>query len=546
MPNLSVRNLGGTGIISDIRPSDLPPNVFSAGVNVRFENGTVSRGPIAREVFNLTAYDTTFIPGFLFAVPQPAGGPETLITVSTDYTKFYAESGSTFSNVTPSTIVSGSRDLPVTSSFLGGVTYVNHRSNVPFQFRPSDTKFNPLSNWDPTWRCQVLRAYKDMMVAFNVTKGSQAYPSMVKWSDYTQFGSPPPSWDATLTTNSAGENILNQMRGGIVDACALRDTMMIYGSDEVWAMNFVGGNYVFDFRKRFDDVGVIAANCIIEVDGQHYVFGRNDIIVHDGASKQSIVHGKDKDFIFGGIIRDLQYLCFVSHNPRLNEIHFCYPGNDRLAGFPNPTLGCNRAAVYNYRRDTWSFYDLPNVTSSCLGIVATGLTYDASDPTPYNKIGGTYQDGSSDSESHQLFTSLLDSSLGITANRIIGMDLMFSGRLSKPMVPELLKDAFLERIGVDLDESGAPMSSYKSLLKMYPALSAEGGDGSGITFQYGSCDVPGAYPTWGDLHPFNPNTNYQIDSRSAGRYLAHRLTVTGLTDFAYSGFDVNISVRGKR
>ena len=61
MPNFPVRNLGGAGVISDVFPCDLPPNVFSAGVNVRFDNGGVSRGPVMREVNDLTAYDAAYL-----------------------------------------------------------------------------------------------------------------------------------------------------------------------------------------------------------------------------------------------------------------------------------------------------------------------------------------------------------------------------------------------------------------------------------------------------------------------------------------------------
>src|SRR3546814_5192092 len=65
---------------------------------------------------------------------------------------------------------------------------------------------------------------------------------------------------------------------------------------------------------------------------------------------------------------DLAWLAFVSHDPRLNEIHFCYHSGDRFARFQSGE-GCNRAAVYNYRLDNWTFYDLPNVTSGCLSTV---------------------------------------------------------------------------------------------------------------------------------------------------------------------------------
>lgn len=545
MTSLPVRNLGGGGIITDIHPYDLPTNVFSAGVNVRFENGTVSRGPVPYDITDFTADHPTFQPAYIFSIPSIASGAEAIISVSSDYGTVLSVIGNTVTNVTPTGVTVGDTQEPYTHDFLGNIAYLNRRSNVPFYKSSATSTFTALPAWDSSWRCTVLRAYKDFLIALNVKKGAVEYPQMIKWSDFVQVGSPPPSWDETLTTNSAGENILNQMRGSIVDGHVLRDTFFIYGENEVWAMNYVGGNFIFDFRKRFDDVGVINANCVVEIDGKHYVFDRNDIIVHDGASKQSIVHGKVKDFIFGGLLRDLKHLCFVAHSPKLNEIHFVYPSQDRMIGFPEPTTGCNRIAAYNYRRDTWTFYDVPNVTSSTYSVVSSGITYEDTAPTPYTEMGGTYSGSDMETERHQMFASRKDTASGISASRIIGFDLLSSGLLARPVLAALVRDAVAERVGIDLDESGVGLSSYKSMLKIYPQVSLKG-EGSTVEFQFGSNDVPVAAPNWDSKQAFDPTTNYQLDVRRAGRYLAHRLWHSGTSDFSYSGFDAKITVRGRR
>lgn len=545
MPTFPVRNLGAAGIVADINAYDLPPNVLSSGVNIRFDSGRVSRAPVFREVFDLTAEDAAFTPGYLFPVPPAAAGdPESIVTVSRDYSTFYQIIGSTASDVTPpSGLVTGDNVFPFTHAFLGGVSYVNRYSSVPFSKTALDATFVALPNWDAAWTCGVLRPYKDFLVALNVTKSSVEYPQMVKWSDITQFGDVPPSWDHTLTTNSAGENVLNQMQGRIVDGCVLRDTFMIYAENEVWAMNYIGGDFIFDIRKTFDDVGAINTNCVVEVDGRHYVFDRTDIIVHDGSSKDSIIHGKDRDFVFQALDYDQAHLCFVSHNPKLSEIHFCYASNDSLTGFLPSTEGCNRAAVFNYRNGTWTFYDLPNVTFGCNSVVTSALTYDSSDPYTYEGMGGSYADGSSDKERHHLFASAINTGDGITASRIVGFDLVTGGRLARPVVTELLKDAYAERTGIDLDETGAALASYKSIQKVYPQANFEEGT---LTFQYGASDLYAVEPSWSAEQSFVPTSNYQVDVRSAGRYLAHRFRYSGYGDFNYSGFDVLMTIRGRR
>src|SRR3546814_10374 len=121
---------------------------------------------------------------------------------------------------------------------------------------------------------------------------------MVKWSDLTGFGAVPASWDHTSPSNSAGENIINEMKVEIIDGLSLRDSFIIYAKNEVWTMDYIGGNYLFRWRKIYDKVGILNQNCVVQVDGLHYVFDKDDIYLHDGASKKSIIHGKDKDFVF--------------------------------------------------------------------------------------------------------------------------------------------------------------------------------------------------------------------------------------------------------
>lgn len=208
MPNFPVRNLGGAGVISDIHPYDLPPNAFSAGVNVRFENGKISRAPTLLTVHEFS--DDTFAPSFMFQIPAIGSLVDSLVCVNSDVTQLTQVTGSTEADVThpsasPVTLIGS-----MTATFLGSVTYLNNNAMVPLYKRTTDSTFAELPGWDPEWRCKSLRAYKDFLVALNVTKDGVEYPSMVKWPDITPFGDAPGSWDSTLTTNSAGENILTK------------------------------------------------------------------------------------------------------------------------------------------------------------------------------------------------------------------------------------------------------------------------------------------------------------------------------------------------
>lgn len=542
--NLSLRELGTVGIVSDVHPYDLPTPALSAGINIRFDQQKISRAPVHRLLYEFGGAEASFKPAFFFSIPAVASGVEQLVSVSSDYSKIYSVNGAAITDVTHTGATPNDTGEPFTSCILGDVTYLNRRSFVPLKMAQSDAQFVALPNWDATWRAGVLRSYKSFLVALNVLKGATEYPALVKWSDATLYNQVPDSWDPADTTKLAGENTLTDMRGTILDGLGLRDSFIIYGENEVWAMDYVGGTFIFDFRKRFDDVGILNTNCVVEVDGLHYVFDNFDFYTHDGTSKQSIAHARVKNFVFGGLIKDLKNRAFVAHNPILNEVMFCYPSRDRFTKYL-PSTGCNRAAVYNYRNDTWTYYDLPNVTASTLATLTTGQTWDSTTPTPWTTMGGTWNGQDDSQERHVMFSGIAESLAGLTASRLYGLDLIDGGRLTLPVELEALQPAQGERIGVDLDENGTPLRSYKCLLHVFPQLSLSA-DGTDIEFSFGANDTVGVDPTWTPYQSFDPETMDKLDMRVSGKYLGWRFKLTGPGDFGLSGFDTTVSVRGQR
>nr|WP_131588854.1 hypothetical protein [Sphingomonas melonis] len=103
MPTIPVRGLGSAGIVTDAHPSDIEDlGTFTAGVNVRFRNGRVSRGAVARTVHTLG-----FEPGHVLAVPPTSGGYDEIIMVAADFGKMYRKNGETLEDVTPADQVAG-------------------------------------------------------------------------------------------------------------------------------------------------------------------------------------------------------------------------------------------------------------------------------------------------------------------------------------------------------------------------------------------------------------------------------------------------------
>lgn len=541
MSTFPVRRLGATGIITDSSPYDIEDAaVFTSGVNVRFRNGRVSRGPVFRTISALA-----FEPGHATSIPATALGSEQVIIVSHDFAKVNRLNGSNLEDVTPASGMSGSGDtVPITSTVLGGVSYINCDVDAPISMAPNESVYQSLPNWPDGYRCKVLRAYKDQLLALGVTKAGVLYPTMVKWSDLTGYGSVPADWATDSTTNSAGENIVNEMQHAIVDGVSLRNSFILYCTDSVWQMDYVGGDLIYDFTQLFKDRGIINANCAIEAGGQHFVFDKTDIYVHDGVTPRSIADTKVREYIYNSLDTARSYLCFVDHDARLSEIRFCYPSADGLTGFVNATTGCNRAAVYNYANGTWSFDDLPNVTSSTRAALISGDDWDTNPDVTWDQSQGLFLTTTGDLNRHALFVGRPDATMGLTAPRLYGYDLLKGGLMTALIEPEALKPAFVQRVGLDLDSLGKNLTQYTHLQAIWPQASIE--NPSDASWQFGANDLVNVEPTWSDPAVFDPAVEGKIDINESGKYLAWRFSCKGIGDFALSGFDVQIVIRGRR
>jgi len=539
MPLLPIRNLGAAGVITDVDPFNLPYAAFTKAKNVRFTEGNVERAPIFRTAYEWST-SATEVPVFVYGLTNP-GTFDTVLIVNQDFDVFEFANG----NVT--TVHSDSQSsstAPVTGTTLASVEYLNRPSRIPIARTPAASNFSDLANWDSTWRTRSLRSFGDFMLALNLTEGSTSYPNRIRFSDITLANNVPGSWDATDTTKSAGFNDLVQLRTPIVDGATLGSNFLIYSSDQVWLMEFVGGTFIFNFRKVFDDAGVISQNCILEVEGKHYVFDRDDIYVNDGITRQSICDNRVRDYIFDGLDMSLSERCFVLHVSSLEEIYFCYHSGDDLSVYGDVS-GCNRAAVYNYRSDTWSFVDLPNVTAGALANLDAVETY-ASASANYNTTGGTFHSQESKFTSYPVFTSMKDTSEGITRPRLLGLDLVNSGNLNLPETTEVSQSVYLERTGIDLDqEAQLPLSSYKVINRIYPQISTPSTD-KFFDFTFGAADLPPAAPSYEAAVTFDSSTQYKVDTRMAGRYLSYKMETSETKDFTLSGMDVDIVPTGRR
>ena len=432
-----------------------------------------------------------------------------------------------------------------TSCHLGGLTYINREDRVPWFWEPTEVILQNLTNWDSNWRAKILRSYNDALIAFNLTESGTEYPTKIRTSDITEFGVVPTTWDETDLTNSATANILAELKGEIIEAQSLGPSMIIYTQQETWLMQADGSDAIYAYRRLFNDQGAMSANCAYELEGKHYVFGYKDIWVHDGVGKESICNSRVRKKVFTNLDFSVSHYCYVQDNPVLNELYFCYrDGSVPDANFSS-VAGCNMAAVYNYKANTWSFTTLPNTFSGTQLVVGNPLAYEDTSET-YDSLSVSYFNLAEESKRAPIMIGDEDDDFSLSA-RIYGVDmdgdqsiLAFATDSNATLNWELYKE------GCDLDELDLDLRGYKNIVAIYPQAELAD-DEMQIEFAFGSSDKFGQLAEYVDYMTYNNTDEYKLDYKSGGRYLSFkgRGVDGGRKYFRISGFDFDVEITGE-
>lgn len=535
-----VRDIAKYGIIADCDPYTLPVGAWTGGVNVRFRNKKITRGPVWRNV--LTPQDNArFVVGF----SPTAGNDQSYLGYLNG--RLYLTSPSAQTNYSIAGYVDNNAEAPWSSAHVGDLLYVNREDRVPWYLPAGTSQFAAIPGWTSTNRAHIIRASNSALIAFNVTEGATNYPTMVRTSSFAVAGTPPSSWDYTIPSNNSTRNILADMEGSIVDAQTLHNDVYIYGSNETWLMAFIGGTQLWAYRKVFDNRGAINANCSIEVNGRHYVFGQDDVWTHDGTTPESIADGRVRELIFGSIDMSQSNRCFVTHNAALKEIHFCYVSGDALVSFPGYSVsgqaGCNRQAVYNYAQDHWTFDDVPYCYSASKCNIDIVLTY-ATIGTTFATQGGTYQDQANSAKKVLVYVGDANAAAGLSKN-LYAFDQYGTGSIAPyPVDTVATKRMYLEHSGIDLTSLEKDLSDMLVVSSLYPQGRVDT-NAQPVSFVVGGADYYTTTATLSDPQTWDGASLYKLDFNMPGRFFTMQITFNDYKSVTLTGFDLDLRDEGQ-
>lgn len=520
MPYVRVPNCGSAGVIKDLSKHELPLPAWTDANNVRFLEG----------------YAQQFL-GHGSAYGTPAVIPYHVVAVNVSNTRYWLYAGA--AKIYAVTITGGvavhtnltrqtaSVDVDYTgtpnqwtSTLLSGIPILNAGNTIDPPQRWDLNIANrmvTLDNWPVNTFCKSLRAYKNFLVALNVTKAGTNFRHMVKWSTPADPGSVPSTWDPADPTQDAGENDLASSPGEIIDGLQLRDSFMIYKEDSIWRMTYTGGPFVMDFQQVMGTSGALNRNCIVENDGYHFVLTGSDIIIHDGQNATSILDKQSRRSLFQDIDASATDRAFVFKNPFLNEIWVCYP----QAGNSIP----NKALVWNYKDRTVSYRDIPAVHHANFGAVDSSLgdTWD-SDGDPWNS-DLTVWNGPD-------FTPNTTRVLMASNNQklyLLDTSASFDG--VKP-------DWYLERVGLDF---GTPETRK---LVTGIRLRVTGAVGDTIMVKVGSSNDPYVDPTYSAAVTHTIGSTVACDLFVSGRYIAVRIESGSAYFTRIDSYDIDVQNEG--
>jgi hypothetical protein len=413
-----------------------------------------------------------------------------------------------------------------TSTSLSGIPVLNPGNTTD----PPQTwdlnlanNFTALPGWPSSTYCKSLRAFKNQLVALNVTESGTNYPYMVRVSHPAAPGAVTGSgdWDYTDATKDSIRTDLAEGGDPIIDGLGLGGTFIIYKEQSTWRMDYTGGPFVNSFTKVGGVSGAMNRNCIVDVEiggvPCHVVLTASDLVVHDGQSARSVLDKQARRALFQAIDAQSFANCFVFKNPFLNEVFVCYPE----AGSTVP----NVALVWNYADRQVTFREIPDLHHANFGPIENGLSQPwSADSAPWGSDVSAWN-GSE-------FTP--DAARVLMASNQQKLFLLDSSTTFDGTLPT----AYIERRGLSFGEPGR----RKLVRGIRPRIS--GAPGELVTVKVGACNDPYEDPSY-TSSTYTIGTDAACDLLVDGRFIAVRFESAGAYQWRLDSFDIDLELSGE-
>jgi len=499
------------GVNLDVDPIELGDDVWTEAGNMVPVPGKMNRAKGYSEIYETPLFPPTFLMG------TPQLGVPYWLYAGADNVAVIDESLQHI-DITPASLTSSVSENSWSGGNLNGLAVINAVENEPYYwFNGIGATAVALPGQRAGTRYNVMRPFKYHLIGLGVTDPGGTFTDALHWSDAADPGQIPATW-VPAPENEAGDNILADEQGAIIDGLALRDAFYIYKQDSVYEMTYTGGNAVMRFRKVFGSTGVLTRNCIVRVKGSHVVLGNGDIYRHDGQNMESIVNGRIRDTFFATIDDAAYENSFVVYNEPSEEVWFCVP----TTGETRPNL----ALVWNVTTNELGYRTIPD-----LDFAASGILAQQQSPDDWDTITGAWNENTN---------KWLDNSINRTEDSVVIADAVaqkfYLANDGVSADGEAYR-ATVGKLGMSLDDP----QREKAIRRIWPRINAP--DAATFTLELFNQRDARAGLEQVSVSQFSVGTQ-GVPVNINARYLGMRIYCDDLVDWDISGVDIEYLPRG--
>jgi len=355
-------------------------------------------------------------------------------------------------------------------------------------------------------RCGVLRAYKNLLIAGNLTEYDSTNTTIVRrlagvvrTSDVAAPGAIPANWNPFAAGVNTADEFTLSSTGTVQDMAELQGRMYIYTNNSIHSLEQTGSSSIpFSISTVTDSYGAQTLEAVQEYDGRHFVVGSNDVYVFGGhpGSIQSVADGRVRRYLIDNLNKAYEQKLFILKYQAKDELWICYPkGNSTTV---------NECLIWNYRLNNWTIRRMQSTITS--GDIAPYLN------NPNERV--------------PLFS--------------YGTELMYADK-TYSLVDSTAYESFIERKKLGM----SPEFDTETLSAI--AMKVEGINAT-LTMNVKGSNYPGSDvdPTTGVSNNFVVASDYKIGIRESGRFLNYKLTETATNEWNVSGLQYEILKGGVR
>lgn len=176
----------------------------------------------------------------------------------------------------------------------GSDTVVGTDGVNPIQIYKGTTFENIAGTADAPTYAKIVARIQQHLLALNTNNGD----NVVEWcseNDIDGVG----AWTPAIN-NSAGNLVLRHLSSAIISAVPLGESLAVYGTDEMFAVEYVGPPYYFGQRLLLTNIGSVSRYGVVPAGRIHYGLSHRGIFRTDGISMEYIDNPQLHDYLFQG------------------------------------------------------------------------------------------------------------------------------------------------------------------------------------------------------------------------------------------------------